>query len=606
MVNRFSWLNRKMFLHLRLDRAVRFVWQAAPGWTVISLALIAVQGVLPLLALYIMKLIIDSVTASLAVPHAAVGLHRVEILIALAAVVAVLTILCRSAAAYAQEAQAITVSDHIYDIMHAKSVSMDLSFYENPEFFDTLRRAQQEGPYRPTRIVNSLSQLGQNSLSLVAMVGLLLSFHWVIGMILFGAALPGLIVRIIFSGQTYRWQRKRTPDERKAAYYSWILSGDANAKEVRLFDLGDRFIHRFRQLRRKLRSEKLAISRQRAIADVIAETIATLAVFSAFGWIAYRTVEGMLTVGEMVMFFQAFRLGLGNLRNLLGSLASLYEDNLFISNFFEFLDLTPAITCPVLPANVPRPIQTGIEFSDVSFQYPTGNRIVLDSVSFTIAPGEVIAFVGENGSGKTTLVKLLARLYDPQSGAISIDGTDLRQFNPAELRREISIIFQDYVQYHFTARENIQLGNIHRRCGDTEIITAARRAGADTFISRLPGGYDTLLGKWFEKGEALSVGQWQKMALSRMFFRNAQLVILDEPTSAMDAESEYALFKKFHQLLEHRSAVLISHRFSTIRMADRILVLEKGRIIESGSHEFLLSHRGKYASLFEKQARPYR
>ena len=455
-MNRYR-ISEKIQQTLRLDRAVKFVWKAAPGWSLISLVLIIVQGVLPLLVLYVMKLIIDAVSFALTVPNQTAAFHQVGLLITLAAGVAMLTMLCRSTAAFAQEAQSLAVTDHIYDVLHAKSVAIDLGYYENPAFFDTLRRAQQEGPYRPTRIINGLSQLGQNSISLVAMVGLLFFFHWLVGLILFTAALPGLVVRLKFSNRMYHWQRNRTSDERKTAYYNWILTGDTHAKEVRLFGLGDLFIKRFNQLRRKLRREKLVIARNRSIADIAAETAATLTVFGSLGWIAYRTVHGRITVGEMVMFFQAFRYGLDNLRNLLGSLAGLYEDNLFMSNFFEFLDLKPKIQEARNPAPVPRPMNQGIAFKDVEFKYPSGNRKILDGISFSIAPGEIVALVGENGSGKTTLVKLICRLYDPRKGIITMDGIDLRAFNTTALRREISVIFQDYIHYHFTARENIRL-----------------------------------------------------------------------------------------------------------------------------------------------------
>jgi ATP-binding cassette subfamily B protein len=601
-----SQISQKLSQMFRLGQAVKFVWRAAPGWTLISLSLVIVQGILPLVVLYVMKLIIDVVTLSQSTANPGAGIHQVGVLIGLTAGVAIFTILCRSAAGFAQEAQSLAVTDYIYNVLHAQSVAMDLAYYENPSYFDTLRRAQQEGPHRPTRIVNGLRQLMQNSITLVAMVGLLFSFHWVVGLILFIAALPGLVARVMFSGRMYHWQRHRTPDERKAAYYNWLLTGDVHAKEVRLFGLGPLFIERFSKLRQKLRKEKLAISKNRLIADVFAELVATLAVFSAFGWIAYRAIYGHITVGEMVMFFQAFRQGLGNLRNLLGSLAGLYEDNLFISNFFEFLDLKPKVKEPLNPVPIPRPIKKGIHFKGVGFKYPSGDRKVLDKVSFSIAPGEVVALVGENGSGKTTLVKLICRLYDPETGSIAIDGVDLRRFSHGDLRRQISVIFQDYVCYHFTARENIWLGDISRKLENKQIMAAAHQAGMDTVIDELPNGLETLLGKWFEDGEALSIGQWQKVALARMFFRDASLIILDEPTSAMDAKSEYEVFTKFRNLLKNHSAILISHRFSTVRMADRILVLENGRIIENGTHEALLKLGGKYAGLFKRQAAPYR
>lgn len=591
---------------MRLNRAVRFVWQAGPGWTIASLALVVIQGILPLLTLYLIKLIIDAVTFALTAPDKIAAFRHVALLIGFAAAVALLNALFQLIAGLVREAQSLTVTDHMYHILHGKSVEVDLAYYENPKYLDTLHRAQQEAPYRPTHIINGLVQLGQSGISLLAMVGLLLSFHWAVAVVLFAAAIPGVLVRLRYSGIMFRWQRERTPTERKTSYFNWILTGYNYAKEIRLFDLGGLFMGRFGDLRKQLRHEKLGITRRRSIADLVAQASATLAVFASFGFIAYRTVHGAITLGDMVMYFQAFQRGLGYLRGLLGGVADLYEDNLFLSNLFEFLDLKPKVKEPLHPQPFPRPVKKGIIFDHLSFHYPTGNRKVLKDISLSIEPGEVVALVGENGSGKTTLIKLLCRLYDPVEGAITIDGIDLRQFATKELRREISVIFQDYAHYHMTARENIWFGNINLPPEHNRIVSSAKHAGADDLITSLPKGYETILGKWFEEGEELSIGEWQKVALARAFFRNAQVIVLDEPTSAMDAKSEYEVFKHFHQLLKNRAAILISHRFSTVRMADRIFVFEDGRIVESGTHERLIQLGGKYAHLFEKQAQHYR
>jgi ATP-binding cassette subfamily B protein len=328
--------------------------------------------------------------------------------------------------------------------------------------------------------------------------------------------------------------------------------------------------------------------------------------FGAFAFIAYRTLQGVITLGDMVMYFGAFQRGLGYLRQMLGGVANLYENNLFLTNLFEFLDLEPKVKEPLHPASVPQPMKRGLSFEQVSFRYPNSNRNVLKDINMVIESGEVVALVGENGSGKTTLVKLLCRLYDPIQGSITLDGIDLRRFETMALRREISVIFQDYVKYHLTARENIWFGNIDLPPEDQQVAAAARHAGADDLITSLPKGYDTILGKWFEDGEELSVGEWQKVALARAFLRDAQIIVLDEPTSSLDAKSEYKVFEKFRQLLNGRSAILISHRFSTVRMAARIFVLDDGKIIESGTHEQLIELEGKYAHLFEKQARYYK
>jgi ATP-binding cassette subfamily B protein len=591
---------------LRLDFALRLVWQGAPGWTVASLALLVVQGVLPLLSLYLMKLVVDAVTTALESTDKGAAFGQVALLIGLTGGVVLISALARPIAALVSEAQGQVITDHMSDILHAKSIEVDLEYYESAQYYDKLHRAQREAPFRPVRILNGLVQVAQSGISLLTMAGLLFSFHWGIAAILFAAAVPGLFVRLRYAGQTYRWQRQRTSAERQAWYFHWLLTGDVHAKEIRQFDLGSLFMRRFRDLRQQLRREKIEIATRRSIAELVGQASATIAVFGSYAFIAYRTVQGAITLGDLVMYYQAFQRGQGFLREMLSGLAGLYEDNLFLSNLYEFFELKPKVVEPLHPGTVPQPMQTGIAFDHVSFQYPTGSREVLEDITLTIRPGEVVALVGENGSGKTTLIKLLCRLYDPTSGVITLDGMDLRQLETTALRREISVIFQDYAQYHLTARENIWFGNTELPPDEERIVAAARHAGADEVITGLPQGYETILGKWFEDGEELSVGEWQKVALARAFLRDAQIIVLDEPTSALDARAEYEVFKKFRQLTAGRTAILISHRFSTVRMADRIYVLEDGRIIESGSHDELVRLGGTYAHLFETQAQYYR
>ncbi|HWS14838.1 MAG TPA: ABC transporter ATP-binding protein, partial [Candidatus Methylomirabilis sp.] len=458
----------------------------------------------------------------------------------------------------------------------------------------------------PTHLVNGLVQIGQNGISLLAMAGLLFLFHWIVAVVLFVAVLPGVAVRLGYSGTMYRWQRDQTSTERHAHYLNRILTGGSHAKEIRLFDLGPLLMRRFRDLRRKLRGERLGIAARRSVAELAAQTGATAAIYGSLAFIAYRTVQGANTLGDLVMYYQAFQRGQGYLQGMLGGLAGIYEDNLFLSNLNEFLDLERKVVEPAKPRPVPRPMRTGIVLDHVGFQYPAGARKVLEDVSLAIRPGEVVALVGENGSGKTTLVKLLCRLYDPTGGTITIDGVDLRRFETAALRREFSVLFQDFAQYHLTARENIWFGNTALPPDPERVVAAARDSGADDVLRGLPKGYDTVLGKLFEEGEELSVGEWQKVALSRAFLRDAQILVLDEPTSSMDARAEYAVFQNFRKLASGRTVLLISHRFSTVRMADRIYVLHEGRIIEGGTHEELIRGGGTYAHLFETQARQYR
>jgi ATP-binding cassette subfamily B protein len=591
---------------LQLGRALRFVWQSAKGWTIANGALVAVQGLLPLLPLYLMKLLVDAVTAGPAAPDKGAALKYVLLLVAFTAAATLFTFLIDLLGGMVSEWQGYIVADHMNDVILAKSIEVDLEYYESARYYDTLHRAQREASSRPISIVNGLAKIGQNSISLLAIAGLLLSFHWIVAAILFAAVISGTAVRLRYSGSMYRWQRGQTSTERQAGYLNWMLTDSGHAKEIRLFDLGPLFIRRFRDVRRKLRRGLLAIMRRRSIADFMAQTFATAAIYGSYAYVSYQAMWGQITLGDLVMYYQAFQRVQGFFQGILGSLARLYEDNLFLSNLYEFLDLKRTVSEPLRAAPVPQPMQSGIVVNHVNFQYPEGTRKVLEDVSLFIRPGEVVALVGENGSGKTTLIKLLCRLYDPTGGAITIDGIDLRQFETKALRNEIAIIFQDYAHYHLTARENIWFGNIALAPDHERVVAAARRSGADDVIRTLPHGYDTILGKRFEAGEELSIGEWQKVALARAFMRDAQIIVLDEPTSSMDARAEYEAFQNFHQLVSGRTAILISHRFSTVRMADRIYVLKQGSIIEGGSHEELLRLGGTYARLFEMQALHYR
>jgi ATP-binding cassette subfamily B protein len=413
-------------------------------------------------------------------------------------------------------------------------------------------------------------------------------------------------VRTRYSGRLHTWQRRQTPTERRAGYFHWVLTTAIHAKEIRLFGLGPLFRRRFREIRAQLRGERLTIARARCLAEVVSQASATAAVYGSYAFIAYRTMQGAITLGDLVMYYQAFQRGQEFLKDMLGGVAGLYEDQLFLSSFYEFLALERQAVRSVSPRPMPRPLRAGIVFDRVTFQYPNGTRKALQDVSLAIRPGEHVAFVGENGSGKTSAVKLLSRLYDPTEGAITLDGIDLRDLDPDALRRDMSVVLQDYALYHLTARENIWLGDIDVSPDAKTIAAAARRSGADEVIARLRRGYDSPLGKWLEDGEELSVGEWQKIALARAFLRRAQIIVLDEPTSALDPRAEYELFRRFRRLVHARTSIIISHRFSTVRLADRIFVFDEGRIVEAGSHDDLVRASGKYAHLFETQAQYYR
>jgi ATP-binding cassette subfamily B protein len=601
----YSWRG-KIRRSLHLLPALRLIWSATSGWTVASVILLLLQGILPIGLLYLTKRIIDTVVDSTTASHRADLFEQLIVLLILMGVFTLVNTFCNSLAELINTEQSQRVTDYMSRIVHAKSIEIDLDYYENSQYFDTLQRAQEEASYRPHSILNHFVLVAQNAISLVAMVGLLLSVHWGLASLLFVAAIPSVLVRIKFAGILYSWHRQRTQMERQASYFSWLLTGDIFAKEIRLFNLGRLFSQRFDSLRQQLHRETIAISKKRFLASLAAQTATSFLLLAAYGFIVYQAFWGILRIGDLVLYYQALQRGQEALRGLLGSVSDLYEDNLFLSNLYEFLDLKPKITQPSHPQPVPRPMKTGIIFDRVSFHYSHSTRQALQDISLSIAPGEVVALVGENGSGKTTLIKLLCRLYEPIEGRITMDGIDLQQLDIIQLRSQISVIFQDYVKYHFTARENIWLGNIQLDPVHDNIIAAARRSGAHHVITSLPQGYNTLLGQLFEKGEELSIGQWQKVALARAFLRDSQIIVLDEPTSALDPKAEFEVFQTFRQLIEDRAAILISHRLSTVKMADRIYVLEKGSIVESGPHEELMDLGGTYAHLFETQAQNYR
>ena len=598
-----------------IKRALHLVWQGAPGWTSASIALIPLQAALTTLPIYLSKLVVDAVATGLRADHQTeaarqASFRAVGFYILVQAVVMLLSAIVSAVAGIVRNAQAAHVTDYVTEIVHAKSIEVDLEYYENARYYDTLRRAQNQASYRPVSIVTNLLSAAQNTFSLLALVGLLFSLHWGIALLLFLSTIPGAIVRIRYSGRLYGWQRKRTPTERLSNYFDSLLTGGSSAKEMRLFNLGALFLERAKKLRVAIRGERLQLQARNTLLDFAAQVLATVSMYGAYAFAAYRTLQGSITLGGLTMYFGAFQRGQGLLQQMLSSLADLYESSLFLSDLDEFLDLKRKVEEPTQPLPVPSKMQQGVRFENVGFDYPNSDRHVLKDVSLSLRPGEMIALVGENGSGKTTITKLLCRLYDPTHGRITLDGLDLRAFTTTDLRSKISVIFQDYEKYQLSARENIWLGNIalplEQEAIREQIEEAARYAGADAVIGQLKEGYETTLGKMFEGGAELSIGQWQKVALARAFLRDAQIIVLDEPTSAMDAKAEYEFFRDFRQLAQGRATVLVSHRFSTVRMADCIYVLENGEIVESGTHEALVAADGKYAHLFEMQAQHYR
>lgn len=605
-MSRFGSFREKLKTLLLVRLAFRHVWRASPRLMIAGFVLLVSQGLMPLATLYLMKLIVDAVTAGIASLDKAAAFERIVWLIALAAGIGLLGAALSALSTIVREYQQSAFQDHMQEVILSRSVDLDLEYYENPKYYDALFRAQREGFARPVSIVHGLIQICQNGISLVAIATLLLSLHWSVGAILLGAVLPGLFVRLKYADTLYKWERRMSAIERMGSYFQSLLTTVAAAKEVRIFGLGPLFLERYREVRRRVRGERLKLSTALSIKEVVTQSFGIVAVFGAFAFLSFRVLHGQITLGDLVMYYQGIQRGLGFLTGMLGSMTRLYEDSLFLSNLDEFLALENHVMEPAIPVPMPRPIRDGIVLDRVSFQYPGSSRPVLRDVSLTIEAGQAVALVGENGAGKTTLIKLLCRLYDPTGGSISVDGIDLRRFSRSELRKEICPIFQDYLQLHLSAAENIWLGNVHDPPDYERIASAARMSGADTFLQGLPNSYETRLGRLFEDGAELSSGQWQRVALARALYGEGQIVVLDEPTSSQDARSEYDLFQRFREVVRDRVAVIVSHRFSTVRMADCIYVLEDGRIIEGGSHEELIELGGTYAQLFRLHARAWR
>ena len=597
-------MNRNNALQLKF--ALRLVWQNAPGLTLAGGLLILITGILPLVTLYLMKLIVDSVNAGAS--SAGNGdFGRIQVLIVLSGSVALLTLISQSASKIVNEAQSAIVSDHVQEILHAKSVEVDLEYYENSEYYETLHIAQSQALSRPTAIINGLFQSVRSFISLATMAALLLSFSWVAALILAVAVLPAVFVQYRYSRKYYRMESSVIPKERRAGYLHSLLTSTNYAKDIRLLGLGQLFISRYRDLREQIRKERISLAFKESSEEFASKAIALAVVFGTFAFIAQQAFNGIITIGAMLMYFGAIQQGQSSLNSFLSSLVGLYENNLFLTALYEFLDLKPKVEEPSNPISFPRSIKSGICFEHVGFSYPNTSTMVLKDINLEILPGQIVALVGENGSGKTTLIKLLCRLYDPLEGTIKIDGIDLRNFRTYDLRREISAVLQDYANYYFKARENIWLGNVDIPEDMNHIVRAAECSGIDEVINRLAKGYDTFLGRVFEKdGAELSIGEWQKVALARAFFRDSQVIILDEPTSSLDAKAEEKVFKRLKLLAAGKMAVIISHRLSSVTMADRIYYIKEGRVTEHGTHRQLMDSGKEYAQLFEIQAKHYR
>jgi ATP-binding cassette subfamily B protein len=509
--------------------------------------------------------------------------------------------------------RAITLMDSLLGDLFANHTSvrimehaatLDLDQFEDAIFYDKLERARQQTVGRTVLLSQVMGQVQDLITMGFLAAGLAIFNPWLI-VLLVVAILPAFIGESYFNDQTYALTRSQTPQRRELDYLRYIGASDETAKEIKMFSLSGFIIDRFKLLSDKFYTDNRKIAIRRSVWGTFFALLGSLGYYGAYVFIIASTIRGALTIGELTFLAGSFRQLRTLLEGILSRFTTVSQGAIFLSDFFEFFELQPNIHNTQQPRPFPNPIKNGFTFENVGFRYLNSDRWANRNLNFTLRPGEKLALVGENGAGKSTLVKLLARLYDPAEGRILLDGYDLKEYDLMELRRHIGIIFQDFLRYQMTFSQNIAAGNIDEKANEKLIRASARQSLADELAQRLPGGYSQMLGKRFSEGVELSGGEWQKVAIARAYMRDAQLLILDEPTSALDARAEYQVFERFTELTRGKMAVLISHRFSTVRMADRIVVLDKGKIVEIGSHEELLAKRGRYAELFQLQAMGY-
>ena len=582
---------------------LQIVWDSGPAVVVFGLVSRVVASLLPIALLWITKLIIDGIVHAVST-HGTVP-SRFWWLVAAEFSLAVVNSVFTRAIDYSDALLADKYTRHVAIRVMNHAASLDLLAYEDPVFYDRLERARVQATDRLV-MIQAVGRLVQQAITTLTLsVSIMIFSPWLMLLLIVGVV-PAFLGESHFAFLGYAKNFRQTPKQRQLDYLRVLAGSKEAAKELKLFGLRDFLRERFTRIADEVYKENVALSRRKLIAGSVLSMIGTMGYYSAYVFVIWRTVAGALSIGTLTFLTGAILQASSNIQQIFSTLAAIGDQALFLTDLLAFFAMQPTIRSKPNALPIPRPIARGIEFRDVCFQYPGNSRLILDHLNFQLAPKERLALIGENGQGKTTIVKLITRLYDPTEGQILLDGIDLREYDLDDLHREMGVIFQDFMRYEMTARENIAVGRVEE-IGNLELLqAAARKSMADQTIARLPQGYDQMLGRRFEQGVDLSGGEWQKVALARAYLRDAQLLILDEPTAALDARSEYEVFQRFAELTAGKMALFISHRFSTVRSADRIIVLENGKIAEEGSHDELANLGGRYAEMFEMQASSYR
>ncbi len=589
-------------VHLtHLSEMFHIVWSAGRAWTLAWAVLLVVQGLLPAAIVYLSRLLVDGVVAVLDQGLDATTAQPVILYGVLMASSLLSIEVAQSLLAWIRAAQSELVQDRISTLVHQRAIELDIAQYESPDFHDRLERAKGDAGSRPIALLESIGAFTQNGITLAALAIMIIPYGAWLPVVLIAGTAPGLYVAMRFSGRIHSWWTSSTSDRRRAQYYDLMLTSSDAAPEMRLFGLGGYFQKGFIDLRKRLRRERVGLIRDQSVAKLLAGLVALVASGAVMALMVWRALMGLVTLGDLVLIYQAFIRGQGLMRSLLSSVGQIYSNSLFLGNFLEFLGLSSSLPEPANPETLPAKLREGIRFNGITFGYPGSPRPTLDGFDLEIPAGKISAIVGPNGAGKSTLVKLICRFYDPDSGALEFDGVDIRKYPIEELRRHLSVLFQFPIRYQETAAHNIAVSNGHSGNERTDVEAAAKLAGAHDLIMGLHKGYDSVMGKWFAEGTEISGGEWQRIALARAFVRKSPIMVLDEPTSMMDSWSEADWFERFRDLAKGRTSIVVTHRFTTALKADVIFVMDKGKIVESGSHQELVAQDGLYAQSWKSQ-----